>query len=89
MILNKNKIGLVVGIFLAIVHIVWSLAVLIIPIQLQTFLNWIFVLHALQPYWVITAFNFVNAILLAVMTFIMGYIFGWVFAWCHNLMHKK
>jgi len=87
--MNKNKIGLALGFLLAIVHAVWSLAVLIIPSQLQAFLNWVFKLHALLPVYTITAFNIVNAILLVILTFVVGYILGWVFAWCHNRVHKK
>ena len=87
--INKNQVGLAVGLFLAIIHAVWSLLIAVIPTQFQSFLNWVFQLHSLVPYWNLTAFNLLNAIILVIVTFIMGYIFGWVFAWCHNLMHKK
>ncbi|MFA5019883.1 MAG: DUF5676 family membrane protein [Candidatus Pacearchaeota archaeon] len=87
--MNKNKLGLAVGILFAIIHAVWALAVLIIPGALQSFLNWVFKLHSLEPIWIITSFNFLNAIFLVVVTFIIGFIIGWVFAWVHNLLHKK
>jgi len=86
--LDKNKIGLALGLFLAVVHAVWALMVAIIPGPLQSSLNWIFVLHSLEPIWILTPFNFLNAILLVIVTFILGYIFGWVFAWVHKVVHK-
>jgi len=87
--MEKNKVGLVVGLFLAIVHAIWALTVAIIPNQLQSFLDWIFNIHFLVPVWKITEFNFMNAIFLVIMTFVIGFIVGWVFAWLHNLLHKK
>jgi len=87
--IDKNKVGLAFGLFLAIMHAVWSLAVAVITNQLQSFLNWIFDLHMIVPIWKITAFNLMNAVLLVIVTFISGYILGWIFAACHNLLHKK
>lgn len=87
--LEKKKVGLAVGFFLAIVHAVWSLAVAVIPSQLQSFLGWVFKLHAIQPVWVLMSFNFVNAVILVILTFVIGYIIGWVFAWIHNMLHKR
>jgi hypothetical protein len=87
--LNKNKVGLVVGLFLAAMHAVWALAVAIFPNALQSFLDWIFSIHFLVPIWKLTAFNFIDATLLVMMTFIAGYIIGFGFACVHNTIHKK
>jgi len=87
--LDKYKVGLSVGLFFAVVHAGWALLVAIIPGVLQNFLDWVFNLHFLEPVWVLTTFNFLNAILLVIVTFVIGYIFGWVFTWAHNLYHKK
>ncbi len=87
--LDKNKIGMAFGIFLAVFHAAWALMVAVIPETLQSGLNWIFRMHFLEPVWILTQFNFSYAILLVVFTFIVGYILGWVFAWAHNLSHKK
>lgn len=89
MILDKNKTGLIVGLFLAAIHLIWSLGVLLIKSPMQNFLNWIFTLHALQPYWILTSFNFMNMIWLLIVTFIAGYILGWIFAIVANYIHKK
>jgi hypothetical protein len=69
-----NKIALSVGLFLGGLHLVWALMVALIPQALQSFLNWIFQLHFLVPVWVLTPFNFVNALLLTIVTFAMGYL---------------
>lgn len=87
--LDKNKIGLMVGAFLAIVHAVWALIVAIIPNALQSFLDWVFGVHFLEPVWKLTTFNLLNAIFLVLLTFVCGYICGWVFAWIHNWVDKK
>jgi len=87
--LNKNKIGLMVGAFLAIAHAVWALIVAVIPGALQSFLDWVFNIHFLEPVWVLTTFDLLNAIFLVALTFVCGYICGWVFAWIHNLVDKK
>jgi len=87
--LNKNKIGLILGILLGGFHLIWSLLVALIPKQLQIFFNWIFTLHSIRPVWIITQFNLVNAIILVVLTFAIGYIIGWAYAYFHNIFHKK
>ncbi len=88
MILDKNKIGLISGLFLAGLHALWALLVLIVPNGLQWFLDWIFEMHFLQPIWKLTAFNALNALMLVVVTFVFGFAAGWLFSWIHNLFHK-
>ena len=87
--MDKNKVGLALGVFLGATHLIWSLCVAIIPKQLQSFLNWIFNLHAIKPVWFLTAFSWTNALMLVILTLIVGYVVGWVFAYIHNLLHKK
>lgn len=87
--INANKLGLIVGFFLALVHLVWALTVAITPISLQKFLDWIFKLHFLEPILKLTAFNIMNAIWLVILTFVIGYILGWVLALIHNCVSKK
>jgi hypothetical protein len=69
-----NKSALVVGLFLGGLHALWALAVAIIPRTLQSGLDWIFNVHFLEPYWVLTSFNFLIALWLTIATFAMGYI---------------
>ncbi len=87
--MNKNKSGLIVGLFLALVHAVWAVIIAVIPAQMQSFLDWVFKLHFIEPVWKLTTFNFLNAIFLVIVTFIAGYIFGWVFVWVYKLIGKK
>jgi len=89
--LNNNQIGLIAGIFFALMHAVWAFFVAVMPGLLQQFIDWIFVLHSIEPVWVITSFNLLNAILLIVLTFVIGYVLGWVFAaiWNWNKKSKK
>jgi hypothetical protein len=87
--MDKNKTGLIVGYFLALVHLVWALAVIIMPDALQAGINWIFKIHGLMPVWIITSLSILDALLLVIMTFISGYILGWVFAWINGMCHKK
>jgi hypothetical protein len=87
--LNKNKVGLVIGVFLAFFHLVWALAVAIIPSILQKLLDWIFNIHFLEPVWKLTSFNLMGTIELVIFTFVVGYIIGWVFVLIHNKFHKS
>lgn len=87
--IDKNKYGIIFGCFIAIIHAVWALMVAIIPGGLQSYLNWILRLHFLKPFYILTAFNITDAILLVIITFVCGYIFGWVFAAVRNMVEKK
>ncbi|MCX6820592.1 MAG: hypothetical protein NT016_01435 [Candidatus Aenigmarchaeota archaeon] len=82
--LDKHQTGLVVGVFLGGAHALWALMVAVMPGILQQFLDWMFVLHSLRPYWIITTFDLANAVMLVVMTFVIGYAMGWVFACIWN-----
>ena len=75
--LNKNKIGLTLGIFAALCHLVWLIAV---AIGIQKFLDWILLLHSIQLDLTLTSVVLLNAVLLIVIAFIGGYIVGYVFA---------
>ena len=86
--LNKNKTGLALGTFIALVHAVWSLMAAIIPAQFQKFLDWIFTIHHIKPLYILLPFNIVNAIILVILTFASGYIFGYVFAAVWNRAAK-
>lgn len=78
--MTKNTLGLVVGLFFAIVHAVWSVAVALIPGPLQAFINWVLALHHVSLVMVMMPFVLSNAIILVILTFVVGYIFGWLIA---------
>lgn len=87
MALNKNKTGLVLGIFAALLHAVWAIAVLIGVAQ--TYLDWIFPMHFINSVFEVATFSIVNAIILIVLAFIGGYVCGWVFAALWNWIEKS
>jgi len=85
--LENNKTGLAMAGFMAIVHAVWSLMVLLG--LAQPFLDFIFSVHLLNNAFVVQAFSLQKAVILVVITAIIGYLFGWVFAWMWNVLHKQ
>ena len=87
--LNANKLGLTVGLFLALVHLVWSVFVAITPKGLETFVMWILALHHIIMPISIATFNLMNAVVLIILTFIIGYVFGWVLGSIWNWSAKK
>lgn len=87
--LKGHKAALVVGLFMGGIHALWALLVLIMPGALQSFLDWIFNVHFLEPVWVLTSFNFLNALFLVAVTFVIGYLATWLFVWIWNLMKAK
>lgn len=87
--LDKNRTGLKVGFFFAVIHAAWALLIAVFPNQIQCFFNWIFDLHFLEPYWVVTHFNFFKSLVLVVVTFILGYVFGYLFALIRNWVDEK
>lgn len=83
--MNKNQVGLAVGIFAAICHLIWVIAV---AIGIQSYVNWILLLHSIQLDLTLTSVVLLNAVLLLILAFIGGYIFGWVFAAIYNCTSK-
>jgi len=84
--LNKNKIGLIVGSFMGLWHLVWSLMVLFGVAQVVY--DFIFWLHMISLPWKVTGFTLVQSASLIIFTSITGYIMGYVFAWIWNRFHK-
>ncbi|MEK6873721.1 MAG: hypothetical protein AABW91_02655 [Nanoarchaeota archaeon] len=87
--MNKNKAGLVGGIFLGVAHLLWALAIAVSPSLMQSCLDFIFRVHFISNGWKLSAFNIIDAVLLVVITFVIGYILGWLFALIVELTYKK
>lgn len=83
---NANKVGLVLGGVMAIVHAVWAIMVLVKVAK--PFMDWVLGLHFLNFQYSMDSFSYLNALLLLVVTFVVGYIVGVVFAWLWNLAHR-
>jgi len=84
--LNKNKVGIALGGFLAIFHAVW--AILVASNLAQGLMNLVFKLHMMNNPIVIQDFNLGLAVGLVVFTAVFGYIIGWVFAWIYNWAYR-
>lgn len=87
--MDKNKLGLTLGILFALIHALWSLAIAVTQTGVQKFIDWIMMLHSLSMAIVVIPFNLVNALTLIAFTFILGYATGWVFAAVMNSVKKK
>ncbi|MBS3078827.1 hypothetical protein J4218_01775 [Candidatus Pacearchaeota archaeon] len=83
--LSPNKLGLTVGLFAALAHLVWSIAV---ALGIQKLVDWILLLHSIKLDLVLTNIVILNAILLIIVSFVGGYIFGAVFALIYNYVAK-
>jgi len=84
--LNKNQVALSLGIFAALCHLVWSIAV---AIGIQSYIDWVLLLHSIKLDLLLTQVVILNVVILLVLAFIGGYIVGWVFAALYNWIGKK
>lgn len=85
--LDKNKSGVVFGVFLGLCHAFWAFLVLIG--LAQPIMDWIFGLHFIHPPYTIGNFAWGTAILLVIVTTAIGYVLGWVFAALWNWLHRS
>jgi hypothetical protein len=83
--MNKKQVGLTLGLFAALIHLVWLIGV---AIGIQKFIDWILLIHSIRLDLVLTNVVLLNAVLLIVIAFIGGYIVGWVFAAMYNWAGK-
>lgn len=85
--LDNNKVGLIVGSFMGLLHLLWALVVAVGVAQV--FMDWIYGLHFLNNPFQIQPFNLITAVTLIVVTFVIGYIAGWVFTYFWKVAEKK
>jgi len=85
--INKNKLGLVIGFFLAIVHLIW--VIMVAAGIAKPFMDWILSLHLVALSYSMLSFSFVSALLLLIIVFVAGYIWGWIFGAIWNCVAKK
>lgn len=83
--ISKNKLGLVVGAFFGLWHLIWS--TLVALGFAQQLINWVFRLHFIQPPYTLTPFKLSVAIALIVITSLLGYVIGWVLGTIWNWLH--
>lgn len=84
--IDCNRLGLSLGIFFALLHLIWALLVALN--FAKGFLDFILPLHFTSFVFGILPFTFINAIILAVLTFVSGYVCGWLFGAIWNFIKK-
>ena len=83
---QPRKIGLIFGILLGGVHLLWSILVLLGAGQwLIDFILWAHMFHMTV---VVGPFDWTAAITLIIVTFIVGYVLGYVGAHIWNRIHR-
>jgi hypothetical protein len=85
--LKPMTVAVYTGLFVAILHFMWSL--MVVSGLGQLCLDWIMGLHFLNNPFVVVPFSFSVMIVLLVFTFVVGFILGWVGTICWNKMIKK
>ena len=83
---NKNRLGLTIGIFAALLHAVWAL--IVVAGLAQSYLDWIFPLHFVNSVFDVAAFSLVNAVILIILAFVGGYVVGWILGAIWNWIKK-
>jgi hypothetical protein len=84
---NKTTLGLTLGSFAALVHVVWAL--LVATGTAQAVMNWVHKIHFLSMPTQIMPFDIGTALLLVVVAFVMGNVVGMVLATLWNSFHGK
>lgn len=85
--MDKNKVGLIVGAFLGLWHLTWS--ILVAVGLAQVLLDFIYSIHFLNNPFTVAQFSITKAAILVVVTAIIGYVVGYVFAAIWGLVQKR
>lgn len=85
--LHEHTVGIIVGAFVGLMHLVWSTIVALG--FAQGLIDWIFGLHFLENPYVVSSFDMTKAATLVIVTSLVGYFMGWVFATIWNMVAKK
>jgi len=84
--LNKNKVGLSLGIIFLLLHLIWILAVM--GGFAEIILAWWNSSHFINMDFTITTFKIITAALTLFRAFIGGYLIGWLFAFIYNKLNN-
>lgn len=84
--LSPKKTALALGVFFAVVHILWS-ALVAFGVA-QAVLDFVFWLHMIRAVYLVDTFNLVASLSLVLMTLVMGGVVGFVFAKIWNWLHR-
>ena len=80
--LNKNRLGLTLGIVFALIHLIW--AVIVAFGFGDLIFSWLVGKHFIEITYRTIGFSFGIAIFLVLRAFVGGYLIGWVSAWIYN-----
>ncbi len=84
--LDKNRVGLTFGLFLALIHTAWSIMVSVGWAQYLADIA--STLHMVKMPHEVLMFDPLKAFLLVAVSFIIGYIDGWIFTAIYNKLAK-
>ena len=84
--LDKIKVGLALGGFLAIMHALW--AILVATGAAQPIMDFVLKLHMISNPAIVTEFNLLLSLALVVFTGAVGFVVGFVFTAVYNRAHK-
>lgn len=82
-----NKLGITLGVFFGLLHLLWGLVVL--AGVAQVYLNWIFPMHFLNNVYTVNSFNALYLLVLVIMASICGYVMGLALGAIWNYVDKK
>ncbi|HLC56523.1 MAG TPA: hypothetical protein VJJ23_04780 [Candidatus Nanoarchaeia archaeon] len=85
--LNKNQVGLTLGIFSAVMHFAWSM--LVLSGFAKVLIDFVLGMHFLNIGYTMQSFSFLKMILLMILGFVSWYVYGYVFAAVWNWISKK
>lgn len=83
----KNTLGLTLGLFSAIIHLVWSLLVALKAAE--PLMDWVLSLHHIEFQYSIVPFSIGSTVWLVILTFVLGYIIGWALGTLWSILTKK
>jgi len=86
--IDEGHLGLTVGVFAALLHVLWLLAYFALGQSLLDLLVWLYGLHGLSLPITLVAVDITSAVELVVLTFVGGYVVGYAFAFVWNWLTK-
>ena len=87
--LHGRSVGLAVGLWAALFHALWSLAVWVMPDVVQKFVTFHFAIHFMSAPFTVQQFSWGGAAGLVVYAFCVGYVGGRIFAGVYNLVARR
>ncbi len=84
--LHPHKVGLALGVFAGLGHVVWSL--LVAMGYAKPLVDWLLSLHFVSVSYSLASFDLTNAAVLVVVAAVWGYVVGYVFSLVWNWMMK-